>query len=42
LNKISYVTFKVNGKPCEEGLTTWNHLSDEDMEMLIQFMVNFE
>ncbi len=39
LNKISFVSFRVNGKPNEEGVTTWNHLSDEDKKMLQEFFI---
>jgi hypothetical protein len=34
LNKISFVSFRLNGKPNEKGMTTWNRLSDEDKKML--------
>ncbi len=40
LSKISFVSFRVNGKPNEEGVTTWNHLSDEDKKMLQEFLLS--
>jgi hypothetical protein len=38
LHKISSTTFEVNGKPREEGATTWNYLSEDNKKKLIEFI----
>ena len=37
-NRISFVTFRNGNKPMEQGMIQWNHLSDEDKEILQPFI----